>query len=286
MPLLHIHREVVAMSVREAAVAGLFYPELKSILEKEVDEYLLRAKSVRIDGTIRGLICPHAGFMYSGLTAAAGYRLLKGRNYDAVIIVGPSHREYFDGISIHPGTSYKTPLGEISIDGGLRDLFARAHPSILLSEKGHTMEHSVEVQLPFLQRAIGRIPFVPLVMGDQRRELCMALAEVLTKICKNRNVLLVASSDLSHYHPYAEAVGLDKRVVEDVEAFRPEDLLRKLELEEVEACGGGPIVSVMLAARALGAVHCKALLYCNSGDVTGEKDAVVGYLSAALYQDS
>ncbi|MBI4418060.1 MAG: AmmeMemoRadiSam system protein B [Ignavibacteriales bacterium] len=273
-------------AAREAAVAGLFYPELKSVLEKEVDEYLLRAKVVRIDGTIRGLICPHAGYMYSGMTAAAGYRLLKGRTYDAVIVVGPSHREYFEGATIHPGTSYKTPLGEVPIHEELREMLAKSHSGIRLSEHGHTMEHSVEVQLPFLQRALGRTPFVPLVMGDQRRESCVALAKALADACRNRNVLLVASSDLSHYHPYGEAVDLDKRVVADVEAFRPEDLLRKLELEEVEACGGGPMVSVMLASRSLGAECCKSLFYCNSGDVTGEKDAVVGYLSAALFQDS
>lgn len=273
-------------AVREAAVAGLFYPELKSVLEKDVDEYLLRAKSVRIEGTIRGLICPHAGFLYSGLTAAAAYRLLKGRTYEGVIIVGPSHREYFEGVSLFPGSSYRTPLGEMPVHDELRSVLQTTDPTIKVSEHGHTMEHSIEVQLPFLQRALGKTPFVPLVMGDQRRETCLALAGALTRACRGRNVLLVASSDLSHYHPYAEAVNLDKHVVSDVEGYRPEDLLRKLELEEVEACGGGPMVAVMLAARDLGATRAKPLFYCNSGDVTGEKEAVVGYLSAALYEES
>lgn len=271
--------------VRDPAVAGLFYPELKSVLEKDVDEYLLRAKVARIEGTIRGLICPHAGFVYSGLTAAAAFRLLKERTYDVVIIVGPSHREYFEGVSVFPGTSYRTPLGDVPVHDELREALRKADPCITVSEQGHLMEHSVEVELPFLQRALGKVPFVPLVMGDQRRETCLALAGALTRACRGRNVLLVASSDLSHYHPYPEAVDLDKRVVADVEEFRPEELLRKLEGEEVEACGGGPMVAVMLAARDLGAARAKALLYCNSGDVTGEKDAVVGYLSAVLYQE-
>lgn len=271
---------------RESTAAGLFYPELKIVLERELDEFLLRAKSNRVTGTIRGLIAPHAGYVYSGLTAAAGYRLLKDTTYEAVVVVGPSHREYFNGISLYPGPSYKTPLGEFAIDQKLRNALAECHPSITLSEDGHRHEHSIEVHVPFLQRVLGKTPFVPVVMGDQTRENCLTLAQALQSACKGRNILLVASSDLSHYHPYREAEELDRKVVDAIEKFLPEDLLRLLEEEEVEACGGGPMVAVMLASRQLGATKAKAVAYCNSGDVTGERESVVGYCSAVLIQES
>lgn len=273
-------------AVREPTAAGLFYPELRSVLEREVDEFILRARSARVSGTIRGLIAPHAGYAYSGLTAAAGYRLLKGLSYDAVVVIGPSHREYFDGISVYPGASYRTPLGDYPIDTGLRDALVKAEPRIALSEEGHRHEHSVEVHVPFLQRVLGKVPFVPVVMGDQRRDHCKALAAALGKACEGRNVLLVASSDLSHYHPYKEAVALDRKVIEVVEEYGYEKLLKMLEDEEVEACGGGPMTVVMLTARHMGANKAQAVVYCNSGDVTGDKEAVVGYLTAVLTQES
>ncbi len=274
------------LTPREPTAAGLFYPELKIVLEREVDEFLLRAKSNRIHGTIRGMIVPHAGYPYSAMTAAAGYRLLKDASYEAVVVVGPSHREYFDGISLYPGSSYKTPLGELSVHDELRKALADCHPSIRLSEDGHRHEHSIEVQVPFLQRVFGKTSFVPVVMGDQRRETCLVLEQALGSACKDRNVLLVASSDLSHYHTYKEATELDRKVIDVIERFLPDELLRLLEDEEVEACGGGPIAAVMLASRRLGATSSKTLAYCNSGDVTGDRDTVVGYCSAVLIQES
>jgi len=273
-------------SVREPAVAGLFYPDLRTVLEREVGELLLRARSFRVEGLIRGLISPHAGYVYSGYTAACGYRLIQGQQYDAAIIVGPSHREYFDGISVYDGDFYRTPLGDLPVDKEIRQALADADPSIKISETGHQLEHSVEVQLPFLQYVFGKLPFVPVIMGDQRRELCTGLANAIARVCSGRNILLVASTDLSHYHQYAEAVELDRQIIDEIAAFRPEDLLDKIEREQGEACGGGPTAAVMMAAASMGARKCKELFYCNSGDVTGDKEAVVGYLSAALIQET
>jgi hypothetical protein len=273
-------------AVREPTVAGLFYPELRIVLEREVDEFLLRARSTRVSGAIRGMIVPHAGYAYSGLIAAAGYRLLRETHFDAVMVVGPSHREYFDGISIYPGTAYRTPIGDCPIDDTLRSALAAAHEAITISESGHRHEHSVEVHVPFLQRVLGKVPFVPVVMGDQRRELVLALAAALERACNGRNVLLVASSDLSHYHPYQEAMELDKKVIETVEAYRADDLINMLEEEEVEACGGGPMSAVMLAAGRMGANRARVIAHCNSGDVSGDKETVVGYLTAILTQES
>lgn len=273
-------------AAREPAVAGLFYPDFQGSLSKEVDELLLRAKSITVRGRLMGLIVPHAGYRYSGYTAAVGYKALKGLAFDSVVIVGPSHREYFDGVSVYPGDSFRTPLGQVPVDAALRETIVNQGGAVRFDEAGHRDEHSVEVQLPFLQRVLGKFSFVPIVMGDQRREYCDALAEAMARASRERNVLMIASSDLSHYHPYREAVQLDKMVLETIEQYDADTLLGKLETQEVEACGGGPIAAVMKAARILGARHARSLYYCNSGDVTGEKDTVVGYCSVALTQES
>ncbi len=272
-------------TIREPAVAGLFYPDLQTVLSRNVDELLLRAASRTIRGSLRGLIAPHAGYVYSGSTAAIGFKLLKERHFDSIIIVGPSHREYFDGVSIYDGDAYKTPLGVVEVDAALRDRLRQAWPAVTVSESGHNLEHAIEVQLPFLQRLFGSFSFVPIVMGDQKPAYCEQLADALADACRGMNVLLVASSDLSHYHPYKSAIDLDRKVLEEIEQYNTEGLMKKLEREEAEACGGGPIVVVMRAARRLGATSSKVLHYCNSGDISGEKDAVVGYVSAVLFQE-
>ncbi|HAL56157.1 MAG TPA: AmmeMemoRadiSam system protein B [Bacteroidetes bacterium] len=270
--------------VRHPAVAGLFYDADPIKLSRNVSDLLNEAKEQTVNGVLRGLISPHAGYVYSGSTAASGYRLLKGKKYDAVVVVGPSHREYFSGISIYPGDGFLTPLGEVPIHHEIREALIGQTKFLKLSELGHRGEHSIEVQLPFLQKSLGAFSFVPVVIGNQRREYCLALGEALARVGRERNLLLVASSDLSHYHPYDEAVGLDRKVVEQIRAFDQDALMTLLEREQVEACGGGPVVAVMHASKALGANNAQPLHYCNSGDITGEKDAVVGYLSAALTQ--
>lgn len=271
--------------VREPAVAGLFYEDRPAELEREVRHYLSRSPGDLLSGTIRGLISPHAGLMYSGWTAAHAYRQLRGRSYDAVVVIGPSHREYFDGISIHPGTAFRTPLGDVPIHDGVRTEIASYHPSIELSAIGHRSEHSVEVQLPFLQEVLGKFSFVPVVMGEQRKELCYLLADALVQTGRHFNLLLVASSDLSHYHPYDEAVRLDRSILQDIESYQTAAFMEKLEDSQAEACGGGPIIAVMKAASDLGASVAHILHYCNSGDVSPRRDAVVGYVAAALVQE-
>ncbi len=178
-------------TIREPAVAGLFYPQSKGVLTGEVDDLLLRAPAQRLTGQLRGLISPHAGYPYSGLTAAIGYKLLKGAKYETIVIIGPSHREYFDGISVYSGDAYHTPLGDVPVNEEIRSSLTAFDPRIVSADAGHHAEHSVEVQLPFLQRVFGEFSFVPVVMGDQRREYCELLARALTKACREQNVLLV-----------------------------------------------------------------------------------------------
>lgn len=260
----------------------MFYPGIPAQLNRELDELLRHAKPRRVEGKLVALIAPHAGYMYSGSTAAMGYKLLSSLNFDTVVVVGPSHREYFRGISVYNGDAFRTPLGDVPIDTVLRDELVAQSEAIVASQVGHRAEHSVEVQLPFLQKVLRKFTFLPIVMGDQRREYCDILADALAATLKNRNALLIASSDLSHYHPHDIAVRLDARVIHEVEAYNPDGLMEKLERDEVEACGGGPMVAVMKAAKALGSNRSYILHHCTSGDITGEKEAVVGYFSVAL----
>jgi hypothetical protein len=270
--------------VRPPAVAGAFYDADPNALRRSVDSLLSAAKAPPVPGAIKGLVSPHAGYVYSGGAAAVVYKLLKGRSYDAVILIGPSHREFFTGASIYPGDSYRTPLGDIPIHKEIREELVQASPVITLTDAGHRAEHCLEVQLPFLQRVLGEFSFVPIIIGNQNHQTCFAVGDALASVAAKRNVLLVASSDLSHYHPYDVAVDLDRRVIDRVEAFDEDRLMRELEAERVEACGGGPVVAVMRGTKTAGANRGQALFYCNSGDVTGDKDAVVGYLSAAFLQ--
>jgi AmmeMemoRadiSam system protein B len=269
-------------TIREPAVAGMFYPSQPAQLNRDVDQLLHEAKPPTEKGQLMALISPHAGYMYSGSTAAMGYKLLSSWKFDTVVIVGPSHREYFRGVSIYGGDAYRTPLGDVFIDTALREQLQAQSEAIAISSVGHRTEHAIEVQLPFLQKTLREFLFLPIVMGDQRREYCDILANALAATVRSKHILLVASSDLSHYHPHDIAVRLDRRVIDEVEALNPDGLMQRLENDEVEACGGGPMVVVIKTAQALGANRSLVLRYCTSGDVTGDKDAVVGYLSAVL----
>jgi AmmeMemoRadiSam system protein B len=230
------------------------------------------------------VVSPHAGYVYSGFTAAHAFKLLEGKKYDCVIAVGPSHREYFDGISIYSGDAYETPLGKVPINHEVRSELLQGEKNIVASISGHHAEHSLEVQLPFLQYVLKKFTVVPIIMGDQRRQLCEQLTAALVRVMANKNILLVASSDLSHFHAYDEAVLLDKRVIQAVEQFNSDVFIDELEKKSFEACGGGPIAVAMKTAQQLGANRAEVLHYCNSGDITGDKSGVVGYLAAAFMQ--
>jgi MEMO1 family protein len=272
--------------VRKSVVAGMFYEDSPFVLRQHIADFMDRAQVPKLQGVVRAIVSPHAGYVYSGFTAAHAYKLLKGCQYDCVILIGPSHKEYFDGISIYSGDAYETPLGQTVINKEIRAELLGKEKTIVASLKGHRSEHSLEVQLPFLQTVLGEFSFVPIIIGDQRRELCTRLADALINVAAQRNLLFVASSDLSHYHPSHEAVLLDKRVISQLEKFNPQSFFDMLEEDTFEACGGGPIGVVMAVAQQLGANKAEVLHYCNSGDVTGDTSAVVGYLAASFRQAS
>lgn len=269
---------------RECSVCGLFYPAGRAELRENIREMVSAVKVPKIEGAIRGVIGPHAGYMYSGLTAAHAYTLLRGARYSSVVVVSPSHRDAFDGVSVFPGDSYSTPLGVVRLDKELREAVLQHTPVVKESYSGHGEEHAVEVHLPFLQYALGDFKFLPLVIGDQSRECCFGLGEAIGDVMRDRNVLLVASTDLSHYHPSRVAEKLDAIVINHIRKFDYESLMQDLEFQRTEACGGGPTVAVMLALSRLGVQKMSILHHCNSGDITGDHSQVVGYLSAVAYE--
>jgi AmmeMemoRadiSam system protein B len=270
--------------IRRAAVAGTWYPGSAPALAAAVDRHLADAgRDVAIEcAALVGLVAPHAGLMYSGPVAAYAYRLLRDRSFDVAVLVGPSHFVAFDGVSVQASGGFETPLGVAPIDEECAAALMRATPIVREHPAAHAREHSLEMQLPFLQRLAPGAKIVPLVMGFQTAETARALGDALAAAVAPKKALLVASTDLSHYHDAATASRLDGVVIDHVSRFDADGLQATLDARPEHACGGGPMVAVMRAARQVGARDAAVLHYADSGDVSGDKTAVVGYLAAAL----
>jgi AmmeMemoRadiSam system protein B/AmmeMemoRadiSam system protein A len=208
---------------------------------------------------------------------------LEMHKFDTVVVIAPSHRAYFKGVSVYDRGGYRTPLGVVPLDRELVAALKQRESRISYVAKAHSQEHSLEIQLPFIQVVMPEGKLVPLVMGDQGFDTCQWLAQALAHCIKDKSVVVVASSDLSHFHPYNEAKILDQVVVDRVNEFDPQGLSNDLAGGKCEACGGGPMVTAMLLARELGANKSRVLHYANSGDVTGDRSGVVGYMAAALW---
>ncbi|MCX6543260.1 MAG: AmmeMemoRadiSam system protein B [Acidobacteria bacterium] len=267
--------------IRRAAVAGTWYAGRPDVLAQDIDRCLGQVPHA-VDGDIVGLVVPHAGLMYSGSVAAHAYKAVAGRAYDVAVLIGPSHYVGFEGVAIQRTGSFETPLGRVVISEVDAEAIAAASPAVHDRAAAHLREHSLEMQLPFLQRVLPETPIVPLVMGHQTPATISRLADAIVEALPTRRALLVASSDLSHFHRAADAARLDAVVVDAINRFDPETLGRALAKFPDHACGGGPIVTVMLAARGMGAADARVMKYADSGDVSGDKSSVVGYLAAVL----
>ncbi len=274
--------------VRQPAVAGSFYPADPKALAAAVDGYISRASAPAPGAGLVALISPHAGYEFSGGVAARGYSLLKGLKFDRVVVIAPSHVESFPFAAVYDGDAYATPLGSIRVDRAFCSKLVAASPLLRSSSRGHAPlgsrgEHALEVQLPFLQRTLGSFKLVPIVMGEQTYDASRALGLGLARlIAANTPTLIVASSDLSHFHPYDDAVRLDRKTLNALHEWDYLSLSRNLQMNVWEACGGEPIVAAMIAAERLGAGEARVLKYANSGDATGDRRQVVGYGSVAL----
>lgn len=271
--------------VRPSAVAGSWYPGSKARLAEAVDAHLAAAAEYA-RSCPRAIVAPHAGLTYSGPVAAYAYRTVGACAYSAAVLVGPSHFVGFDGVSIWARGAWETPLGAVPVADRLAAAIAAASEDIVEYPAAHAREHSLEMQLPFLMRLLPGVSIVPLVMGYQRRATAFALGDALARALRERpddRVLLVASSDLSHYEDAAVATRLDAVVLRQVEALDPDGLMDALDREPRHACGGGPMVSVLRAAAQLGCTEAHVLRYADSGDVSGDKSSVVGYMAAAIW---
>jgi len=268
--------------IRKPVFAGQFYPADSRRLSDVIDSLFSEASEQRRDGNIRGIVVPHAAYAYSGSVAASVYKAVAGRPYDAVIILAPSHRELFDGAAIYPGSGLETPLGIIPIDKNTARELAQADELIDFSTKGYSEEHSLEVQLPFIQSALPNTPVVPLMIGRQNYGAAYELSRTLSSVLRGKNVLIAASTDLSHYHAYDDAVRLDGMIIDALSGFDHFLLSLRLFRGEWEACGPGPMVSMLAAAQELGSQSVHIVKYMNSGDITGDKRSVVGYAGAII----
>ncbi len=269
-------------NVRQPAVAGLFYTADTSKLCSEIQSMLSSVKTLSPAKDIFGIVSPHAGYIYSGQTAAYGFSLLKDKHFDKVIIISPSHHDYFPGISIFNGDAYKTPLGTVEVDKELIQKIIGGSKTIFLGTEGHRQEHAVEVQIPFLQMVLKDFKIVPIVMGDQGKIFVDDLASQIAKAAGEKT-LVIASSDLSHFYSKGKAYELDSIVAKHISEFNYEKLQFDLDSRKCEACGGGPIVVLMKAAALLKKNKSLILNRSDSGDISGDNSEVVGYLSAVIY---
>jgi len=273
---------------RAAAVAGTWYPGSPGALGREIDAYVSDAEAPP-RGVVSAIIAPHAGLMFSGPVGAYAYKAAAASTpFDAAVLVGPSHFVAFDGVALYPDGAFETPLGPVRIDAELGEAIRAACDVVHPFHAAHRREHSLEMQLPFLKRLLPDVPIVPLLMGFQVRATIVSLADALGSVLPSRRLLLVASTDLSHYFDAVRAASLDSRVQAAVGAFDADRLLALFEqYPEGErgryvACGGGPAIAVMRAARTRGAAEGRVLRYAHSGEITGDNSGVVGYLAAAF----
>jgi hypothetical protein len=268
---------------KNPAVAGTFYPADKDSLKTSVNSFLSKAEKVTTDGKLLALISPHAGYVYSGQIAAYGYKQIQGSDIKKVILIGPSHHSGFKGASVYAKGSFRTPLGEVKINERLAQNLLNESIDIKFYPEAFEKEHSLEVQLPFLQTVLKDFTIVPILIGSPSKQTFEHLISKLTEIL-DENTLLVASTDLSHYHDYSTAKEMDNKVIAAIQRLSASDTLELLSTSTSELCGGFPVIIVMEAARRSGANLGVVFKYANSGDVTGDKERVVGYASIGLYK--
>lgn len=277
----------MTQDIRKSIIAGSWYPGTPKALRSQIQGFIEAVPGTpEITGELMALIAPHAGYVYSGGVAAHAYKLLKAQPFTQVVIIAPSHRYPFKGASIDRKDGYETPLGIIPVDRELAQDISGKSSIFKYVPEGHAQEHSLEIQLPFLQETLKDFSIVPIIQGSQDPSTCEEIARVLAEVLKGKKILLVASTDLSHFHSYEQAKSLDKKILDRVAAFDEQGLMQDLAQDQVEACGGGPIVTVMKTARLLSADHALVLKYANSGDVTGDRSGVVGYMAAVFFRSS
>ncbi|HOK00874.1 MAG TPA: AmmeMemoRadiSam system protein B [Spirochaetota bacterium] len=272
------------MYIRKPSVAGAFYPSDAEKLRKMINGFLAAVdEKEKITDKVVGIVSPHAGYIYSGPVAAYGFKLLKNATYKGYVVISPSHRARFNGASVLPEGFYSTPLGNVEVDSDigkaltLKNLFAYI-PEI------DQPEHSLEVQIPFLQLVCSDFKIVPVVIGTTDLNLCSEIGNLIADevLSANKDYGVIISTDLSHYYSYETAKRIDGEFARALSLFDEKAIDQAIKSKKAEACGEGAVLSGIALAKRLGASKAKILKYANSGDTAGPKNEVVGYISAAL----
>jgi len=277
--------EDVLVKVRKPAFAGSFYPGEGPALARTIDGYMKEAgsKKDRASAPVFGIIAPHAGYQYSGRVAAYAYNQVKGKPYTTVILMGPTHRVPLSGAAIYPAGLWETPLGRVQVDHDIAKKLAGRCTFMKNYPLAFEREHSLEVQVPFLQQALKDFKIVPIVMGMMEGPDYRALADALCELLKQHagKILIVASSDMSHFHNYREASRMDRLALKLIGDLDTEALAAGLAKNDYELCGSQAVLTLMMVAKKAGG-EAKVLHYANSGDVIEDKNRVVGYGAVAF----
>jgi AmmeMemoRadiSam system protein B len=273
------------LSSRPSPIAGTWYEGRPTRLAEQIDQYLNRAELPDLPGEVVALIAPHAGHRYSGAVAGYAFATVRGRTYDLAAVISPMHHFYPQPLLTTAHSAYLTPLGEIPVNREVvRELNGYLQQDGLeLTPVANDQEHSLEIELPFLQRALeGTFELLPVMVRAQAPDVSETLGLALARLLRGRNALLVASTDLSHFYPQEVAEKLDAEMLRCIESFSPEAIFQAERSGRGFACGHAAVAAVLTAARELGANQVKVLKYATSGDVTGDYTQVVGYGAAVV----
>jgi len=273
-------------TIRTSPIAGTWYPGNPNQLRNMVAGYLDTAKNPDLPGQVVGLVAPHAGYVYSGAVAGHAFKTVQGQSFDSVCVLAPMHQYYPQPLLTSAHRAYHTPLGDIPLaDDMITEINARLTERIGvgLTAISNDNEHSLEIELPFLQVALsGNFRLIPIMLREQSRYMTKALGEVLAEVIEFQKCLLVASSDLSHFYTQSQAEKLDLSVLKMLSTFSPEGLFDLHERGQGQACGLAPMAAVLWAAAQLGATEVTLLKYDTSAATTGDTHSVVGYGAAAI----
>ncbi len=276
--------------IRPSPIAGAWYEGDPKALARAVDTYLDRAELPELPGEVLAVIAPHAGHIYSGPVAGYAFAAVRGRQLDLVAVLSPMHQPYYEPLLTTAHSAYGTPLGAVPVDAeGLADLDHRLqdHLGYGLSRVAYDEEHSLEIELPFLQRALaGEFKLLPVMVRAQSAKVSRLLGTAVAETLRGKNALLVASTDLSHFYSQKEAVAFDTEMLRRVETFSPDEVFCAEQENQGFACGLGALTAVLWAAKELGGDEVKVLHHATSGDVTGDYSSVVGYGAAVVLKKS
>jgi AmmeMemoRadiSam system protein B len=275
------------MSIRPSPIAGTWYPAGARELAESLDLFLARAEVHVPDGRVIGILAPHAGHRYSGAVAAHAFNCLRGMRPEVVAVVSPMHHPHNAPVLTTAHSAYATPLGEIQVDDEALDRLQaelKTRLGVSLERVRRDSEHSLEIELPFLQRVLASFRLLPVMLLEQTPEVAEALGHALAAVLAGRNAVLVASSDLSHFYPRPVAEALDREMLARIAAFDPLAVMQAEEEGRGFACGRAAVAAVLWAARDLGANRVSLLRYATSGEVTGDNESVVGYGAAVIWQ--